>query len=32
MALMSPATSLDDVEALVDGLDACLTELGETPR
>jgi glutamate-1-semialdehyde 2,1-aminomutase len=32
MALMSPATSLDDVEALVDGLDACLTELGEIPR
>jgi glutamate-1-semialdehyde 2,1-aminomutase len=32
MALMSPATSLDDVEALVDGLDACLTELSETPR
>ena len=27
MALMCPTTTLDEVEALVDGMDACLTEL-----
>ena len=27
MALMCPSTTLDEVEALVDGIDACLTEL-----
>ncbi len=32
MMLMSPATALDDVEALLDGLDACLTELGDLAR
>ena len=30
MALMCPATPLDHIEALVDGIDACLTELHET--